>query len=256
MYRLLLTLLSSGFVIVGGLSTAVAQDDEDGGAAAVEIYTCSYADGKDSADLDKVNAKWNKWADGQGISDYSAWTMTPFYSSPDQDFDVIWLGVTATGKAMGASQDKWLATGGSLGKEYDSVIPCDSHSMSAAVQFKAPPERADPSNIILGFSDCTVGDDFHFSTDVAPALKAWGEFRAAHGSTAGMWAFFPVHGGGGEEFDFKFVVSHGNYTEQGADFDDYDPAKAREIFPYGMLDCDSSRSYRATNVRTAESDDE
>jgi len=255
MYKLFITLVTSGFVFAGGLSTAVAQDEDDG-AAAVEIYTCSYADGKDSADLDKVVAKWNKWADREGMSDYSAWTMTPFYSSAEQDFDLIWLGVTATGKGMGAVQDMWLAKSGSLGEEFDSVTPCDAHSMFAAVQFKAPPEREGPSNIVLGFSDCTIGDDFHFSTDVAPALKAWGEFRADHGSTAGMWAFFPVHGGGGEEYDFKFIVSHGNYTEQGADFDDYDPAKAREIFPYGMLDCDSSRSYVAKNIRMAESDDD
>jgi hypothetical protein len=255
MYRLLLTLLSGGLVFAGGLNTAVAQDD-DAGAAAVEIYTCSYVDGKDAADLDKVIAKWNKWADGQGLADYSAWTMTPFYSSPEQDFDVIWLGVTATGKGMGAVQDMWLTKSGTLGEEFDSVTPCDAHSMFAAVQFKAPPKREDPSNIILGFSDCTVGDDYHFSTDVAPALKAWAEYRTEQGSTAGMWAFFPVHGGGGEEFDFKFVVSHGNYTEQGVDFDNYDPAKAREIFPYGLLDCDSSRSYVATNRRMAESDDE
>ncbi len=89
-----------------------------------------------------------------------------------------------------------------------------------------------------------------------PALQAWGEFRSGHGSTAGIWVFFPVYGGGGEEYDFKFVASHANHAEAGADFDNYDPAKAREIFPRGLLDCDSSRSYNATNVRMAESDDE
>jgi len=255
MNRLLLTLVTSGFAFAGGLSAAVAQDDDDG-AAAVEIYTCSYADGKGPADLDKVTAKWNKWADDQGLTDYSAWTLTPFYAGPEQDFDVIWLGVTATGEGMGGVQDMWLAKAGTLDDEFDSVSPCDAHAMFAAVQFKEPPEREDPSSIILDFSDCTIGEGKHFSTDVAPALKAWGEFRAGHGSTAGMWAFFPVYGGGGEEFDFKFVVSHGNYSEQGADFDNYDPAKAREIFPDGLLECDSSRSYIATNRRMAEDDDE
>ena len=255
MNKLLLTLVTGGFVFAGGLNAAVAQDDDDS-AAAVEIYTCSYADGKGPADLDNVIAKWNKWADGQGLADYTAWTLTPFYSGTEQDFDVIWLGATATGKGMGNVQDMWLAKGGTLGDEFDSVAPCDAHSMSAAVQFKAPPKREDRSSIVLDFSDCTVGDGKHFSTDVAPALKAWGEFLAEHGSTAGIWALFPVFGGGGEKFDFKYVESHGNYSEQGADFDNYDPAKARELFPYGMLDCDSSRSYIVTNRRRAESADE
>jgi len=255
MNKILLTLVTGGFAFVGGLSTAVAQDDDDG-AAAVEIYTCSYADGMGAADLDKVTAKWNEWADDQGMTDYSAWTLTPFYASPEQDFDVIWLGLTATGESMGSIQDMWIANRGTLGDEFDSVSPCDAHSMFAAVQFKAPPEREDSSSVILDFSDCTIGEGKRFSTDVAPALKAWGEFRAGHGSTAGMWALFPVYGGGGEEFDFKLITTHGNYSEQGADFDNYDPAKAREIFPYGLLDCDSSRSYIATNRRMAEDDDE
>ena len=70
MNKLMLTLVSGGFVFAVGLNTAVAQDDDDS-ASAVEIYTCSYADGKGPADLDKVIAKWNKWADDQGIADYS-----------------------------------------------------------------------------------------------------------------------------------------------------------------------------------------
>ena len=254
MHKSLLMLASSCVLVLGGLNSAYAQDDDK--AAPVELYTCSYADGKGPADLDKVVAKWNKWADEQGLADYSAWTLTPFYSSPEQDFDVLWLGVSNTAEGMGAGQDMWLAKGGAIQKEFNSVIPCDAHSLMAAMQFKAPPDRESPSSIVLDFSDCTIGEGKHFSTDVAPALKAWGEFREGHDSTAGIWALFPVYGGGGEEFDFKYVVSHGNYAEQGADFDAYDSAKAREIFPYGMLSCDSSRSYVAKNRRRAASDDE
>ena len=258
MKRFIITLATGGLVLAVGLNNAVAQDDDDddGGAVPVEIYTCSYVDGKGPADLDKVVAKWSKWADDQGTNSYSAWTMTPFYSSPEQEFDVIWMGVSETGQEMGALQDTWIANGGALQAEFDSVSPCNAHSMFAAVQFKDPPDREDPSSVVIAFTDCTIGDGKHFTTDVAPALTAWSEFRSGHGSTAGMWAFFPVNGGGGEEYDFKFVVSHGNYAEAGSDFDNYDPVKAREIFPYGTVDCDSSRSYIATNVRMAESDDE
>jgi hypothetical protein len=254
MNKLMLTLVTGGVVFAAGLNTAVAQDDNS--VSAVEMYACSYADGKGPADLDEVIDKWNEWADDQGLTDYSVWTLTPFYAGPEQDFDYIWLGATETGKGMGDVQDMWLANGGTLGDEFDSVSPCNAHSMGAAVQFKEPPEREDPSTIILDFSDCTVSDGRRFSSDVAPALNAWGEFLTESGSTAGAWALFPVFGGGGEEYDFKYVESHGSYSEQGTDFDNYDPVKARAIFPYGMLSCDSSRSYVGTNRRMAESDDE
>ena len=95
MKRFLITLATGGFVLAVGLNNAVAQDDDDDdGAAAVEVYTCNYVEGKGPSDLDAVIANWNDWADAQGVNNYSAWTMTPFYSSPEQDFDVIWMGVT------------------------------------------------------------------------------------------------------------------------------------------------------------------
>ncbi len=257
MKRFLITLVTSGFVLAAALNVAVAQDDDDGdNAVPVEIYACSYNEGMGPADLDAVIDEWNAWADERGMNDYSAWTLTPFYAGPEQEFDVLWMGVTETGQAMGAAQDDWLANGGELQAKFDSVSPCNAHGMFAAVQFKEPPEREDPSSVVIAFTDCTIADGKSFGNDVAPALAAWSEFRSGHGSTAGIWAFFPVYGGGGEEFDFKYVASHANHAEQGADFDNYDPAKAREILPMGMLDCDSSRSYIARNRRMAASDDE
>jgi hypothetical protein len=256
MKRVFLMLLSGSLMIAAGSNMAFAQDEEDGnGAAPVEIYTCNYLEGKGPADLDKVIAKWNKWADGRELNDYSAWTLTPFFAGPDQEFDVIWMGASSTGGGLGAALDDWLASGSELQAEFDSVAPCDAHSMFAAVQFKDPPEREDPSNVVIAFSDCNVADGKSFTDDVAPALAAWGEHRAGQGSTAGHWAFFPVYGGGGEEFDFKFVASHGNLAEQGADFDSYDSDKARELFA-GNVSCDSSRVYMAQNRRMGESDDD
>jgi len=256
MKKTMLTLAAGGLILATGFSNLFAQDDDDDGAVPVELYTCKYAEGKGPSDLDAVVADWNAWADEREMNDYSAWTLVPFYSSPEQDFDVAWMGVVPTGKGMGAVQDDWIANGGKLAAAFDGVTPCDSHSMFAAVQFKDPPEREDPSNVVIAFSDCKVGEGKSFTNDVAPALTAWAEYRTSQGSTAGHWVFFPVYGGGGEEFDFKFVASHGNFEEQGVDFDNYEPGKAREIFPAGLLSCDSSRVYIATTRRMGESDDD
>ena len=106
-------LATGSIVLAAGLNNAVAQDDDDDhGAVPVEIYTCSYAEGMGPADLDAVIAKWNTWADEREMNDYSAWTLTPFFAGPEQEFDVIWMGVTETGQAMGAAQDDWIANGG------------------------------------------------------------------------------------------------------------------------------------------------
>lgn len=244
-------LASGGLVLMLSTGNLLAQEEEDSGAAAVETYLCKYQEGMGRADLDKVVAKWNAWADDQGLSDYAAWALTPFFSSPDQDFDIGWLGVAPNGAAMGASLDNWIASGGELAAEFDKVTACDAHSMFAAVEFKAPPERENASQVIISFSDCSIGEGKRFSADVAPALTGWAEFRASHGSTAGIWALFPVYGGGGEEFDFKYVTGHGSLEEQGEDFDAWDGETARKLFPMGLLDCDSSRVYIAQSLRKA-----
>ncbi len=256
MNRILITLATGSLVFATGCNNGVAEDEEDQGAIPVEVYSCKYNDGMGPADLDAVVAKWNAWADERGMNDYSAWTLTPFYAGPDQDFDVIWMGVAKTAQGLGAAQDDWLANGGELAAEFDRVSPCDSHSNFAALEFKAPPDNDDPpDNVVISFSDCNIEDGKSFANDVAPAIAAWAEFRAAQGSEAGHWVFFPVYGGGGEEYDFKYVTGHRSYEQQGIDYDNYDPDKARELFS-GLLDCDSSRVYNATNRRRAANDEE
>jgi hypothetical protein len=249
-------LVSSSLVLAAGFSIADEHEGDGDGPAPVELYTCKYAEGKGPADLDAVVAKWNAWADGREVSDYSAWTLTPFYAGENQDFDIAWMGTAPTGQALGTALDDWIANGAEMQAAFDSVVPCDSHSMFAAIQFKEPPQRDDPSKVFISFSDCSIGEGKSFTDDLAPALTAWSEYRSGQGSTAGYWVFFPVHGGGGEEFDFKFIASFGSLAEQGTDFDNYDSGKARELLPAGLVDCDSSRVYIAHNRRMAAGDDE
>jgi hypothetical protein len=106
---------------------------------------------------------------------------------------------------------------------------------------------------LLGFSDCKIAEGKSFQKDVAPAITAWTEFRRDHGSQAGHWILFPAYGGGGEEFDFKWVASFANHEAMGADWDQYDEALDSKLFD-GVLDCDSERVYNATNRRRAADD--
>ncbi len=259
MKRILIVLATGSLVIAAGCNNGVAQDDEEeeeDKAVPVEIYACNYNEGRGPADLDAATAQWNTWADGQGLNDYTAWTLTKFYSGPEQEFDFLWLGVSPTAKALGAAQDDWLANGGAVAAEFRRISTCDAHGNFAAVNFKQPPEREDPpDNAVISFSDCNIAEGKSFGDDVAPAISAWTEYRTGTGSEAGHWVLFPVYGGGGEEFDFKWVISHQNHEAQGADWDQYDPELASELFD-GVLDCDSSRVYNATNRRRAVDDKE
>jgi hypothetical protein len=253
-------------VIVSGslfLSAGVGIADEHEGkseeanvATPLEMFACKYNEGKGPADLDAATKKFNSWADKKGIDDYSAWTLVPYYASPEQDFDMIWLGGSEKAKTLGRIQDTYLATGEKIQGGFDEVLSCDTHAAYAVLQMKKPPERDNPSNIVISFSDCNTSEDVTFD-DLYMPLKKWGEYKGENNSTAGMWVFFPAYGGGGEKFDFKWVTAHQNLEDMGADWDQFSESgwqKANELFP-GTISCDSTRTYLATNRRMAKDDE-
>jgi hypothetical protein len=257
----LFTALAAGGML---LSVGICIADEHEGEAAepnvatpMEMFACTYNEGKGPADLDAATKNWNAWADKQGIDDYSAWTLVPYYSSPEQDFDVLWLGGSEKAKTLGRVQDTWLATGAKEMEGFNEVCNWHTHAAYAVLQIKEPPGRDNPSDVVVTFSDCNMTDDTSFD-DLYMPLMEWGKYKGENGSTAGMWVFFAAYGGGGEEFDFKWVTAHQNLEDLGADWDQYSESgwqKGNELFA-GKVDCDSSRTYLTTNRRVAEDDDE
>ena len=260
MKKILIILATGGLICAAGTGVALADSHEGGAlepASPIEMYACNFNEGKGPADLDKAVAAWNAWADRQGLDGYSAWTLVPFYSGPEQEFDALWLGGSSKAAELGRAQDLWLATGGKEIEGFNDVWNCDAHANYATLRFKAPPERENPNNVVLSFSDCSMADGMVFE-DLVPSLMEWANYRQGHGSTSGMWVLFPAYGGGGEAFDFKFVASWQNLAEQGADYDQYNESgweKGNELFR-GKLSCDSSRVYIATNRRMADSADD
>jgi len=260
MKKFLTVLVSGGLLLSVGIGIADEHEgeaEEANVAVPVEMFACKFNEGKGPADMKPVYKKFNAWADKQGIDDYTAWSLAPYYASPEQDFDQIWLGVSPKAKALGRAQDSWLATGGKVQEAFDEVNTCDVHAAYSALKIKSPPERDNPSNIFISFSDCNMADGTSFD-DLYNPLIEWGKYAAENGSTAGMWVFFPVHGGGGESFDFKFVAAWQNLEDRGADWDSYSEGgwqKGNELFA-GKVECDSSRGYLASSVRMAEDDEE
>jgi len=260
MKKFLTVLISGGLFFSVGISVADQHEgeaEEANVASPLEMFTCKYNEGKGPSDLDAATKKWNAWADKKGISDYSAWTLDPYYASSEQDFDVIWIGGSEKAKTLGRIQDTWLATGTKEAEGFADAITCDVHAAYSVLQMKKPPKRDNPSNIVISFSDCNTAEDTTFDDLYTPLIE-WGEYKGDKGSTAGMWVFFLNFGGGGETFDFKWVTAHQNLEDMGADWDEVNEAgwkKANELFQ-GKLKCDSSRTYLATNRRMAEDDDE
>lgn len=250
MKKTIISSFMAGLIFFIGFGAASAQDDGMK-VIPVELYACSYNENKGAADLDKVVDKWNAWADKHGIDDYAAWTLTPYYFGTEQDFDVIWLGAGTDAVALGKAQDTYLNKNEGMEAEFNQVFSCDAHSNFASLNFKAPPKGATPANSILTFSDCKYKEGSSFSALTA-AMGEWSKHMADAGSKAGVWHWYPVYGGGGEEFSFKWIESHENLTNLGVDYESYGNGggymASGRLFGH-LLDCDSTRAYIAQSRR-------
>lgn len=258
MRRIFVVTLASILCVALGPTAAATQEGDDGPMAfPVEGYICSFLDGAGPADLDAWADGWNAWADEAGLTEYWAFTLTPFYFGPDQEFDFIWLGGSPNATSLGRDQDKWLTTGGESQASLAEIIECGSHTNFAALEFKSPGDGPPPDSFVVTLSDCEMSEGTSFD-DVAPALGEWAAYREENGVGGGIWVFFPAYGGGSEKFDFKYVTSAGSMEALGGGWDQYADGgheKATELFA-DKLDCDSSRVYTATMRRRAAMPDE
>jgi hypothetical protein len=215
------------------------------------MYVCSYNNRKGPEDLDKVIDKWTTWADARKVDDYAAWTLTPYYFGPEQEFDVIWLGAAKNAVALGTDQGDYLANNDGIADDFEDVLTCDAHNNFASINFKAPPDGATPANSVLTFSDCKYKEGADFD-ELGSAMAEWSQYLSDGGSTAGIWHWYPAYGGGGEEFDFKWLTAYSSLAELGADYERYGNGRGfetrRRLLGH-LIECDSSRAYLAKNRR-------
>ena len=251
MKKTIVSIFTALLVSLAGIGGVAAQDDDGMLVIPVELFVCSYNEKKGPDDLDKVIDKWNAWADEHDIDDYAAWTLSPYYFGAEQEFDVIWLGAGKDAVALGKAQDKWVTSNDGLQGEFDAILSCDTHANFASINFKAPPEGATPTDTVLTFSDCKYQEGASF-TKLDAAMTEWSNNLAGAGSKTGIWHWYPVYGGGGEEYDFKWIESHANLADLGADYEHFGNGGAYEAYGTlfgGLIKCDSSRAYLARSHR-------
>ncbi len=238
------------------IGSAMAQVSAEGMGKVipVDLFACSYNDRQDAGDLDRVNARWNSWMDERNNDDFAAWVLTPYHYGPDQDFDLIWMGASADGNAMGAGTDQWFAEGGDINDGFEEVLTCDAHIGLASAMYKSPPDNETPGTAIITMMDCELNEGNRYS-DVKTAELAWAKHMTDGGSTAGTFHWFPVYGGGNAEYDYKVVNAYENYTELGADWERFFNGRGRALSTeiFGDVDeCDDARVYVATSIRAAQ----
>ena len=232
-------------------ASAVDKESELVNFAAVEAYMCNYQEGKSRNDLDKVITKWNKWADANSSVPYSAWVLSPVFTSVNMPADFVWLGAWQNGKDMGRSLQTWADKGGDLGVEFNKVMDCGEHSNSASLNLQPPAKGWPGKSGIVVFSNCTVAEGGSVEGAVE-AHQTIAQNRFSNGSRSGMWAFFPGAGNNNPDWDYKIITNFADLAAWGVAWEQYANGKgwrAERELTAGVVSCDSPRVYQAKTVR-------
>jgi hypothetical protein len=190
------------------------------------------------------------------MDDVSVWTLTPYYFGPGDNstFYFIWMIAGKSAVALGKTHDTWLAENDGLQEEANKFANCTGHSNFASVNHKPTPEGKTPEDSVITFSDCNYDEGATFE-GLGAAMDGWSKHLVDKGSEAAIFHWYPVYGGGGEKFDFKWIEAHSDFEAMGADYDDYTTGRGFET--YGelirpLVTCDSTRVYRGKSRRFAQ----
>lgn len=231
---------------------AQAQQDQPSPTPVIEVFPCTYRGNNDMDNLRSVNERFNAWADRNNVTNYTAFTLTPYAYSADVEYEVAWLGAWPNGTAMGENEALWLSQGGEVAAAFDAVLECDSHSLYAEVVINQP-STPPPENGIAMFEDCTVHEGRTVPEAIAAATQ-WAEYTKARGPETFSAFLFPLAGLENDaDYDFKVVTGFDSMQAFGRGTDMYTGGgflRAEELFGR-LLTCNSPRIYRLERVRLA-----
>ena len=258
MKKTLITAISAVLFLFVSSGSALAQEEEGEKITVtpVEAFVCKYKDGKGWDDLNKVNEKWNAWADDRDLNDYFAVNMFPHFHSDFESLDFVWVGAYRNGNAMGAGTDAWLNEGGDLAEQYAEMSSCSTVASFIGMTLRPPKDDGDDESdnqFVVSFSDCSLTSEEDGAWDeFMAANNEWNAYADEHGIAGSRYLWWPSAGESPDaDYDFKLIGAWDDHTMRGAtwqQFADGHWQKDWELFN-DKLDCNSSRMYNAWVVR-------
>jgi hypothetical protein len=216
----------------------------------VEIWGCEFVDGAGMNDLVPVHNAFNQWADQNGITELSLSTMTNMFTSPEDDYDVLYVGAWGSGAALGDGYTKFYSDSfADVAAAFDQVVDCDLHAYFVGNQ--VVPWSEERGGGPVQFQDCTVLENVSDADAIASIADFAGSVSGP--SLGGFAVLFPFIGESRDaSYDFKLVAVFDSYQSMGNAFD--------YLFRQGGIEagndtlartmqCDQARMYSQAPVR-------
>ena len=234
------------------LAVSVAGTTQAQDRAAMESWACNYVEGKGYSDLMKVAAKWDKWASKNHPAPYDAYVLTPVFATFEEVPESVWLGFSPTSAQLGAIADQWMSEGGDLIDEFNSVVDCGAHTLSASRAVRAYEKEGEAG--IVQLRSCTANEGVSWG-QIAKADQVWADFMTENNLPGGIYRWGAGPGTAKDsKMDFYTVWITDSLEQRGAAIDQFREIEgASETYSniYGedsLYTCDKARIYYATPV--------
>ena len=120
-------------------STGASADDHATAPVPVEFWGCKFNDGYGMDKLMSWYDRWNKHIDDFKDQSYSAYVMTPMFSSEMTRVDFVAAGSWGSLASMGAGMQEFFGDGKGteLFAEFQEISTCTSHTLFMSQQVRA-----------------------------------------------------------------------------------------------------------------------
>jgi hypothetical protein len=210
-------MLSTGVLSLAAMSVQ-AQEPMAMEFGPSELMTCTYNEGKDSDDFEKLTDAFTKWVK-KNDPDYTYYALASSFHEDSSAWDVGILGIWNSGTGWGKGYDAWMSDDDDVGAMFADVMECNN-SLAAVTEITSRPETGPWDTGVVWFSRCEMEDDVTL-VDAIGAHRAQIDAAREMGEDTVSWAFLPALGFGDAEFDYYQVQAWPSYSEIGGGFDNF-----------------------------------
>lgn len=246
MRKYLISIATGIAISLSGISMSVAQEDGPLNITPLEMQVCNYRDGKGREDVDKSMELMTKWMADNDSEPYAGWIAEKWITGGTQNFDFLLLNAWPNGSTMGKDITEYGATAGDAIEAFNDVADCPVTLLFGSLGVKQGPEGSlSADDFVITISDCKVAHG-RKTEDAMNAVREYSAYRDANGSEGGTYLWFPVLGGGDEDYTFKLVNGYAGIQGYGDAYqwniENASYLKRNELSE-GLLDCDVARAY-------------
>jgi hypothetical protein len=209
--RKLATTLAITALTIASFATHAAET-----ANVVEVFTCSYNDGKGPADLDAAIEFWNAQIDkidNDALNGYNAGVLTPLRATLEGDF--IWIGgagnLNVAAAALSASTNS--KEGQAATARFAEVADCDSNQFFSTPVYVGTPPGEDDGQAIVELYGCTLNDGKTLA-DAEAAEKSLSDMASAAKSGINVFRWTPFLAN--TPYDLVYLGVHDNLEDFGS----------------------------------------